>query len=294
MTAQNILVYINGNFFPETEARIPILDHGFLYGDGIYEGIRAYGGYIFRLKEHIDRLYESAKTLAIEIPLSKKEMMETCAEVLRRNHIADGYLRLIVSRGIGRLGMDPRKCEKPTVVIIPASYVVTFAGLKPLKVIVASIRRTPQFCVPTSAKTLNYINNILARIEAINANVDEALMLDWRGYVAEGCGDNIFIVKKKKLITPPLTAGILGGITRQVILEVAIRLGLEVEERDLTTHDLYNADEAFLTATGVEVHPIGEVDGRKIGTGEVGAITRIIVDEFKKETQNPSLGYPIG
>lgn len=293
MSDTNTLVYINGSYYPEKEARISVYDHGFLYGDGIYEGIRAYNGYIFRLKEHIDRLYESAKTMAMEIPLSKKEMMETCVEVLRQNHITDGYVRLVVSRGIGRLGMDPRKCGKPTVVIIPATYVVTFTGLKPLRVMISSIRRTPQFCVPSSAKTLNYINNILAKIEAINANVDEAIMLDWRGYVAEGCGDNIFIVKKRKLMTPPLTAGILGGITRQVIIEIVRRIGLEVEEKDITIHDLYNADEAFLTATGVEVHPIGEIDGRKIGTGELGCITNTIVEEFKKETQRPEAGHPI-
>jgi branched-chain amino acid aminotransferase len=288
-----MLVYVNGKFYPENEAKVSVFDHGYLYGDGVYEGIRAYNGYIFRLKDHIDRLYESAKTLAINIRMSKKEMKEACAETFRRNHLKDGYIRLVVSRGVGRLGMDPRKCENPTIIIIPATYVVTFTGLKPLKVIISSIRRTPQFCVPSSAKTLNYVNNILARIDAINANADEAIILDWRGYVSEGPGDNIFLVKKGKIATPPLQASILGGITRQVIIEVAKGLNMDVSQKDITIHDLYNADEAFLTATGVEVHPIGEVDGRKIGTGEVGPITKVIVEEFKKETRNPKAGYPI-
>jgi branched-chain amino acid aminotransferase len=284
---------MNGDFYPESEAKISVFDHGYLYGDGIYEGIRAYNGSIFRLEEHMDRLYESAKTLLIKIPLTKKEMMKACAETLQRNDIRTGYLRLVISRGVGKLGMDPRKCRKPTIIIIPATYVVTFEGLKPLRVVTASIRRTPQFCVPSSAKTLNYVNNILARLEAINANVDEAVLLDWRGFLSEGCGDNIFLVKTGTLLTPPSHAGILGGITRQVVLEIAERIGIEVVEDDVTVADLYNAEEAFLTATGVEVHPIGEVDGRKIGTGKLGPITKKIVQEFRKETQKPESGYPI-
>jgi branched-chain amino acid aminotransferase len=293
MNKEEMLVFVNGEFCPESQARVSVYDHGFLYGDGIFEGIRAYGGRIFRLVDHIDRLFESAKTVGITIPLSRKEVSEACAETLRRNNLTEGYLRLVVSRGSGKMGLDPRNCGKPTVVIIPATYVITLAGLKPVKAVVVSMRRNPPFCIPASAKTLNYLNNILARMEAINAGADEAILLDLRGFVCEGSGDNVFIVKNGKLLTPPLEASILGGVTRAVVIEVARKLGIEVAEKDLTTHDLYNADEAFLTGTGAEVHPIAEIDGRKIGMGEAGPITGKLEEGFKKEAQRPENGYPI-
>jgi branched-chain amino acid aminotransferase len=293
MSKQEMSVFVNGEFYPESQAKISVYDHGFLYGDGVFEGIRAYGGRVFRLVDHIDRLFESAKTVGIAIPLSKRDVSEACAETLRRNNLSEGYLRLVVSRGSGKMGLDPRNCEKATLVIIPATYVIALAGLKPIKAVVVSMRRNPPFCVPASAKTLNYLNNILARIEAINAGADEAILLDLRGFVCEGSGDNVFIVKNGKLLTPPLEASILGGVTRTVVIEVAKRLGIEVLEKDLTTHDLYNADEAFLTGTGAEVHPIAEIDGRKIGMGEAGPITVRLEEGFKKETQRPENGYQI-
>jgi branched-chain amino acid aminotransferase len=293
MPDRELYVYINGEFFPSSHASISVYDHGFLYGDGVFEGIRAYDGRIFRLTEHMDRLCESAKTIKLNIPLSKEEMKEACAETLRKNGIKNGYLRLVVSRGPGKMGLDPRNCEKPTIVIIPAEYVIAVADAKPAKAIVASTRRTPVFCLPPTVKSCNYLNNVLARIEAINAKVDEAIMLDIRGCVSEGAADNVFIIKKGVLITPPLHAGALGGVTRLVVMEVSRNLGIQVAERDLTIHDLYNADEAFLTGTGGEIQPLIEIDGRNVGDGEPGPITNRIVEQFKKETLRPEAGYQI-
>ena len=293
MSGRELVVYVDGNFYPASQAKVSVFDHGFLYGDGVFEGIRAYGGRIFRLREHIDRLYESAKTIGLEIPMSKQAIMDACAETLRRNNLGDGYLRLVVSRGVGKMGLDPRNCERATVVIIPATYVIKPGGLKPLKCIVPGVRRNPTFCLPGSAKTLNYLNNIMARIEAINAGADEAILLDWRGYVSEGSGDNVFIVKNRKLLTPPMEANILGGITRLTVIEVGRKLGIEVAEKDLTLHDLYNADEAFLTGTGVGVHPLSHIDGRKVGGEREGPITKMIEEAFDKETWKPENGYPI-
>lgn len=291
---QEILIYINGKFYPESEAKISVFDHGLLYGDGIFEGIRAYNGRIFKLEEHIDRLYESAKTLDIKIPLSKEEFKEIIIETLRKNKLTNAYIRPIVTRGVGKLGLDPRNCEKPTIIVIPQrleQYPLTATYRRVFKAIVSSIRRTPPFCLPASAKVLNYQNNILAKIEAIHYGADEAIMLDWRGYVCEGTGSNIFIVKKGVLITPPLHASILPGITRQTVIEIAKRIGVEVLERDLTIHDLYNADEVFLTGTSIEIQPVVEIDGRKIGNGEPGPVSMKIMEEFKKEVE--STGTPI-
>ena len=265
----------------------------FLYGDGIFEGIRAYNGRISRLTEHIDRLYESAKTIKLNIPLSKQEMKDVCAETLRRNKIKDGYLRLVVSRGAGKLGLDPRNCERPTIVIIPTEYVVVVANAQPAKAIVASTRRTPSVSLPPTVKSCNYLNNVLARIEAINANADEAIMLDIRGYVSEGAGDNVFIIRRGSLITPPLHAGVLEGVTRLVVMEIARKLGIEVAEKDITIHELYNAEEAFITGTGGEIQSLIEIDGRTVGVGKPGPITQRIVEEFKQEVTRPEAGYPV-
>jgi len=293
MSERDLLVYINGDFCPESQAKISVHDHGFLYGDGVFEGIRAYDGRIFRLVEHVDRLFESAKTINLKVPMSKEDLIEACAETLRKNKLSDGYLRLVVSRGDGKMGLDPRNCHQATVVIIPATYMITPGGPRPIKAIVTCTRRNPPFCIPPSAKTLNYLNNIMARIEATNAGADEAIMLDWRGYVSEGSGDNVFIVKTGKILTPPLEASILCGITRLTVLEAAKKSGIEALEKDLMLHDLYNADEAFLTGTGAEVHPIIQINGRIIGNGEKGAITSRIQDGFRKETQRPENGYQI-
>jgi len=291
---QELFVYIDGKFYPESEAKISVFDHGLLYGDGVFEGIRAYNGRVFKLEEHINRLYESAKTVYIQIPLSKEEFKDVVIELLRKNKLKDAYIRPIVTRGVGRLGMDPRHCKKPTIIIIQQrleEYPLTVTRGRTVRAVISSTRRNPPFCLPPMVKSLNYQNNVLAKIEAIHAGADDAIMLDWRGYVCEGTGDNIFIFKGGALITPPLYAGILPGITRHTIIEIAKRLGMEVLERDITVHELYNADEAFLAATGIEIQPLVDVDGRKIGTGEPGPIFMKIKEEFKKETQ--TTGIPI-
>jgi len=291
---QELFVYIDGKFYPESEAKISVFDHGLLYGDGVFEGIRAYNGRVFKLEEHINRLYESAKTVDIQIPLSKEEFKDVVIELLRKNKLKDAYIRPIVTRGVGRLGMDPRHCKKPTIIIIQQrleEYPLTVTRGRTVRAVISSTRRNPPFCLPPMVKSLNYQNNVLAKIEAIHAGADDAIMLDWRGYVCEGTGDNIFIFKGGALITPPLYAGILPGITRHTIIEIAKRLGMEVLERDITVHELYNADEAFLAATGSEIQPLVDVDGRKIGTGEPGPIFMKIKEEFKKETQ--TTGIPI-
>jgi branched-chain amino acid aminotransferase len=291
---QKLLIYIDGEFYPEDEAKISVFDHGLLYGDGIFEGIRVYNGRIFKLDEHIERLYESAKTVGIEVPLSKKEFKRAIIEVVRKNNLKNAYIRPIVTRGRGRLGLDPRHCQKPTVIIIPQrleEYPLTVAAKKAVRAIVSSIRRNPPFCLPPMVKSLNYQNNILAKLEAIRAGVDEAIMLDWMGYVCEGTGDNIFIVKNGVLVTPPIYASILPGITRQTIIDIAKRLKIEVSERNITIHDLYNADEVFLTATGIEIVPVVEIDGRKIGRGEPGPVFIRIKEQFEKLTQKT--GTPV-
>jgi branched-chain amino acid aminotransferase len=291
---RKLLIYIDGEFYPENEAKISVFDHGLLYGDGVFEGIRVYKGRVFKLDEHIERLYESAKTVGIEVPLSKEEFKMAIIEAVRRNNLRDAYIRPIVTRGRGRLGLDPRHCQKPTVIIIPQrleEYPLTVAAKKAVRAIVSSIRRNPPFCLPPMVKSLNYQNNILAKLEAIRAGVDEAIMLDWMGYVCEGTGDNIFIVKNGVLVTPPIYASILPGITRQTIIDIAKRLKIEVSERNITIHDLYNADEVFLTATGIELVPVIEIDGRKIGRGEPGPVFIRIKEQFEKLTQKT--GTPV-
>jgi branched-chain amino acid aminotransferase len=278
-----LYVYIDGEFCASTEAKISVFDHGILYGDGIFEGICVYNGRIFRLDQHLQRLYESAKTIGLRVPLTFEEFKAAIVETVRRNRLGDGYVRPIVTRGVGKLGLDPKNCEKPSVIIIPQnaeSYPLLTAGRKLARAIVSSIRRTPSYCLPASAKTLNYLNNILAKQQATYAGVDEAIMLDWRGFVSEGTGDNLFIVRHGVLLTPPLHASVLGGITRQVVLEVAETLGISSEERELTIHELYNADEAFFVSTSLEIQPIVEIDGRAIGDGTKGPHTKRIHEKF--------------
>jgi len=281
----NMEVYIDGVFHSSSDARISIFDHGFLYGDGVFEGICVYNGRIFKLDDHLKRLYESAKTIDLRIPLTMEQFRKAIVETVERNKLRDGYIRPIVSRGIGKLGLDPRNCEKPTVIIIPEnieSYPLLSAGKRPAKAIVSSIRRTPPYSLPASAKTLNYLNNILAKQQATYAGVDEAIMLDWRGFVSEGTGDNLFILRRGVLLTPPLHSSALGGITRQVVLEIAAALGMNVDERELTLHELYNADEAFLVSTSLEIQPLIEIDGRIIGNGAEGHSTGLIRERFNE------------
>ncbi|WP_028400373.1 branched-chain-amino-acid transaminase [Ectobacillus panaciterrae] len=276
-------IYLNGEFVPKHEAKVSVYDHGYLYGDGIFEGIRVYSGNVFRLKEHLVRLYESAKSIMLEIPHTLEEMTEIVAETIRRNKLSDGYIRLVVSRGEGNLGLDPASCVRPNVVVIaeqlalfPAEYYETGIPI----ITVATRRNRPDVLSP-QVKSLNYLNNILVRLEAKLAGVPEALMLNEQGYVAEGSGDNVFIIKGNKLITPPSSAGALEGITRNAIMEIGEKLGYDVREELFTRHDVYVADEVFLTGTAAEVIAVTKVDGRVIGDGKPGTHTNRLLEEFR-------------
>jgi len=279
------VIYIDGEFYPKSEARISIYDHGFLYGDGVFEGIRAYNGIVFKLREHIDRLYQSAKAIMLEIPLEKEEMIKAVLETLRKNNLKDAYIRLVVTRGKGDLGLDPRKCSKPTIIIIAEptiKLVKEEAKEKGITTLISWVRRDPVDGTGHEVKSLNYLNSILAKIEANNAGVDEAIMLTKEGYVSEGVGENIFIVKNGKIFTPPRAAGILPGITREVIIELAKKLGFEVLEKNITPYELFTADEAFFTGTAAEILPIREVNKRKIGKEIPGEVTKILMKKFEE------------
>ena len=285
MSVADIQVYVDGAFLSQADAKISVFDHGLLYGDGIFEGICIYEAKVFRLDQHLKRMYESAKTIGLTIPLTMDQFKAAIVETVRRNKMEDGYIRPIVTRGVGKLGLNPNNCEKPTVIIIPQnaeSYPLLTAGRKPAKAIVSSIRRIPSFCLPASAKTLNYLNNVLAKQQANFAGVDEAIMLDWRGFVSEGTGDNLFIMRNGTLMTPPLHSSVLAGVTRQVVLELAGALGINVEEHELTLHDLYNAEEAFFVSTSLEIQPLVMIDGRVIGSGVEGASTKRLRERFNE------------
>jgi branched-chain amino acid aminotransferase len=290
------LIYIDGELVPRSEARISVLDHGLLYGDGVFEGIRCYNGVVFKLREHIDRLYRSAKVIKLDIPLTKEEMIKAVIETLKANGLRDAYIRLIVTRGVGDLGLDPRKCGKPSVIIIAEKMepiLGKMAREKGAKLIISSVRRDPVYATSHEVKSLNYLNSILAKLEAINANADDALMLDSRGFVSEASAANLFIVKDNSLITPPVTAGILPGITRAFVMELAKSLGINVYERDITPVELLTADEVFLTGTGAEIVPVTMINGVKIGDGTPGRITKLLIEEFDKRKTQPSEGIPL-
>jgi branched-chain amino acid aminotransferase len=259
-------VYINGKFYREEEAKISVFDHGFLYGDGVFEGIRSYQRLVFKLGEHIDRLFESAQSICLEIPLGRAKLIKAVCDTLKVNKLDNAYIRLIVSRGIGDLGLDPRKCNGNSTVVIIADKIALYPeklykeGLEIITV--ATVRNLPEALNP-QIKSLNYLNNILAKIEAVNCGYEEAIMLDALGYVAECTGDNIFIVKRGELYTPPQCMGTLRGITRDTIIEIASKKGIAVHEHVITRHEVYIADECFLTGTAAEVIPVVKVDGRK-------------------------------
>ncbi|MBC19718.1 MAG: branched-chain-amino-acid transaminase [Planctomycetaceae bacterium] len=280
-------VYINGTFFDKEEARISVFDHGLLYGDGVFEGLRSYGGKVFRLQEHLERLYESALAIHLQIPMDIDPLAAAVNESLQVNKIDDGYVRLVVTRGVGTLGLDPAQTSDPQVIIIadritlyPEEFYTN--GLK--LVTVSTVRNHPAALSPR-IKSLNYLNNILAKIEGKQAGCIEALMLNHKGEVAECTGDNIFLVRKGGLLTPPREAGILDGITRQAVCELAVESGLKVQEIPLTRHDVFIADECFLTGTAAEVIPVIEVDSRRIGTGRPGPITRDLIQRFHQLTR---------
>ncbi len=277
-------IYLNGEIVPEDEAKISVFDHGYLYGDGIFEGIRAYNGRVFMLDEHIERLYESAKTIMLDIKLTPEEMEEAILETIRANELRDAYIRVVVSRGVGDLGLDPRKCPEPTVVIIASAIQLYPEELYEtgLKLVTVPTRRNGPEMVNPRIKSLNYLNNIMARIEANLHDAPEAIILNSDGYVAECTGDNIFIIDGETLYTPPIHAGILKGTKREIVLEIAAELGLEVREELFTRHDVFNADECFLSGTAAEVIPVVEVDGRLVGNGEVGSKTTELIAKFRE------------
>jgi len=259
LSGKEILVYIDGKYYPKSEAKVSVFDHGLLYGDGVFEGIRSYSGVVFKLKEHIDRLYSSARAIMLKIPLTKEEMIEAVIETLRKNNLKDSYIRLLVTRGVGDLGLDPRKCPKPSVIIITVPLLQLYDEEKRrrgMSMIVSWVRRDRVDATTHEIKSLNYLNSILAKIEANNAGADEALFLDGRGFLSEATGENIFIVKDGKLITPPASSGPLPGITAGVVKKIAEKMGYSVVERDITITELYNAEEAFLTGTAAEIMPI--------------------------------------
>jgi branched-chain amino acid aminotransferase len=285
-------VYIDGVFVPREEAKISVWDHGLLYGDGVFEAIRVYDWNIFKLKEHIDRLFESAKAIMINIPLSKDELISKVVELVKKNNLRYGYIRIIVTRGVGPMGVDPRNCKKPTIIIMTERREPIW-GERPIVAITSSIRRIPPECIDPKIKSLNYLNNILAKIEAINAGADAAIMLNIQGYVSEASTENIFIVKNSVLYTPPLEAGILRGITRETIMEIAKDLNIPVFERNLTIHDLYTADEVFLVGTAAELAPVVKIDGRIINDGKPGPIFRRIYEEYRKRAHDPRYGVKV-
>lgn len=287
-----MIIYIDGRYVPRDEARVSVFDHGLLYGDGVFEGIRAYNGRVFRLLEHIDRLFDSARTIDLTPPVSKEEMAGIILETLRKNRLSNGYIRPIITRGVGDLGLDPRKCPKPSVIVIAVEWGAMFGDLyeKGLKATTVSVRRNPAEALPPNVKSLNYLNNILGKIEANYTGADEAIFFDTNGYLSEGSGDNIFIVKNGVIFTPP-TLNNLRGITRAVVLEIAQSLGITIIEQNLGYYDMYTADEVFVTGTAAEVAPIVLADGRSIGNGKPGPITRQLMAAFKTVTETE--GTPI-
>lgn len=284
-------IYIDGVFYAKQDAKISVFDHGLLYGDGIFEGTRFYNGRVFRLEEHVDRLYDSARAIGLTIPISKAEMTEATLESCRQNNLRDGYIRTVVTRGVGDLGLNPKNCPKATVIIIADTIKLYPAELyqNGLSVVTCATRRVAPGAFSPAVKSLNYLNNILAKMEAGNAG--EGLMLNEQGYVAEATGDNVFIVKKGVLLTPPVSAGSLGGITRNAVIELAQQAGIEVKEVMLTRYDCYTADEFFLTGTAAEIIPVVHLDERPIGDGKPGPLTGKLIAKYKELTQ--ASGTPI-
>jgi branched-chain amino acid aminotransferase len=275
-------IFIDGKYFDERTAKVSVFDHGLLYGDGIFEGIRIYNGRVFKLREHIDRLFYSAKAILLEIPMTRAALIKATVETCRKNKLRAGYIRLIVTRGRGTLGLNPRSCKNPSVIIIADKIQVYPQGLyaRGMEIVTVPTVRNLHSAVNPAIKSLNYLNNILAKIEANNAGVEEAVMLNAEGFVAECTADNLFIIKNGEVFTPPNSAGALYGITRQTVIDLAHAAGLKVSEPNLTRYDLFNADECFLTGTGAEIMPVVKIDGRVIGNGKPGKLTRALVEKY--------------
>jgi len=290
---ETVKIYLNGRFVDRQHATLSIFDHGVLYGDGVFEGIRSYNGLIFKLKEHVDRLFESAHTIMLKIPLSKPALIDVVKRTVRINKLTNAYIRLVVTRGEGDLGLDPRKCNTPSVFVIADKielYPKTLYERGLSLITVATQRNVPEALNP-QIKSLNYLNNILAKIEAVNAGYEEAIMLSHSGYVTEATGENLFIVTGRRLLTPPPYIGVLRGITRAAVMELAQRQKLQVAEELLTRHDLFNADECFLTGTAAEIVPVVTIDGRTIGSGKPGSVTKSLQAAFRQLTKTEGVRY---
>src|SRR5213075_1236927 len=277
-------IYIDGKFYSEVDAKVSVFDHGLLYGDGIFEGIRFYNGGVFRLEEHLERLWDSARSICLEVPMSRSEMTEALLETIRKNDLREGYIRLIVTRGVGNLGLNPAQCKRPSVIIIATTIALYSKKVceTGLTVVTCATRRTGSAALNPAVKSLNYLNNVMARIEANLAGADEALMLNEAGNVAECTADNVFVIKMGQIFTPPISAGALRGITRSVVFEMATELGLKISEIDITRHDVFVADECFLTGTAAELIPVIKADGRIIGSGKPGSITTRMISRFRE------------
>jgi len=288
-------IYFNGKMLDRDKAVVSVFDHGLLYGDGVFEGIRSYDSLVFKLKEHVDRLYRSAEAIELKIPMIKSDMMAAVVETLKANGMKDAYIRLVVTRGPGDLGLDPRKCKVPTIFIITdkiSLYPKEFYQ-NGLSIITANTRRNLTTALNPKIKSLNYLNNILAKIDAIKAGTEEAIMLTYNGYVAECTGDNIFIITGGKLITPPSDVGALEGITREAVISLAEKIGIEFEEKMIKIEDLYAADEVFLTGTAAEIIPVTTIDKRRINGGKPGEVSRRLMEEFKKITKVSGVKYDV-
>jgi branched-chain amino acid aminotransferase len=292
-SAKELTIYIDGKFLPESEAKISVFDHGLLYGDGVFEGIRFYNGRVFRLEEHLDRLWDSARSICLEIPMTSREITDALLETIRQNDLREGYIRLVVTRGVGNLGLNPTQCKNPSVIIIATTIALYPREVyeKGLTVVTCATRRTNPGALNPAVKSLNYLNNVMARIEANLAGADEALMLNDAGNVAECTADNVFIIKHGRIFTPPISAGALRGITRSVVFDIAAETGIKISETDVTRHDVFIADECFLTGTAAELIPVIKADGRTIGTGKPGPITARMIERFRELTRET--GTPI-
>ena len=294
MAAKELYIYLNGSYVPRSEAKISVYDHGLLYGDGVFEGITAYNGIVFQLKEHIERLYESANYIRVNISLNREQMTNAVLNTLRRNRLKDAYIRLVVTRGEGDLGIDPRLCKQPTVFIIAEPYKAPAPEeAKPLTLHISSIRRDAVDGTTHEAKSLNYLNSILARLEAIDAGANQSILLDHRGFVSEADITNIFIVKENVVGTPSTAAGILHGITRARLIRLIKDLGYELYERDITPFELVSAEEVFVSGTKSSILPVAKINGRPISYGRPGPITMRVMQEFRRLTGRPEEGTPI-
>jgi len=292
---KELQVYVDGAFYPKSQAKVSVFDHGLLYGDGVFEGIRAYNGSVFKLKEHIDRLYRSAHMIMLEIPVSKEEMIQTVLETLRKNNLKDSYIRLVVTRGVGDLGLNPKKCAKPTIIVITDTIALHKgeAKEKGVTAMISWVKRDPVDATSHEIKSLNYLNSILAKIEANISGVDEAICLDKNGFVCEGVAENIFIVRNGRIFTPPSYTGALPGITAEEMAKLARKLGYEAKDKNITPYELFNAEEVFFTGTAAEIVPVREINKRTISNGKPGPITKRLMEEFAKLVRDQSQGIPI-